>query len=158
MDDQTGQNPSVHGQSGKERSDQAGYRVLARKYRPRDFTDLIGQAPMVRTLTNAFETGRIAQAWMLTGVRGVGKTTTARILARGLNYKTDTIDRPTIDLTEIGEHCQAIMDAGHIIHRPPRDGHMAFIKTPDGISIELLQDGYLEPQEPWASMENSGSW
>jgi lactoylglutathione lyase len=50
------------------------------------------------------------------------------------------------------------MDAGHIIHRPPRDGHMAFVKTPDGISIELLQDGYLEPQEPWASMENSGSW
>ena len=114
MDDQTGQNPSVHGQSGKERSDQAGYRVLARKYRPRDFTDLIGQAPMVRTLTNAFETGRIAQAWMLTGVRGVGKTTTARILARGLNYKTDTIDRPTIDLTEIGEHCQAIMEGRHV--------------------------------------------
>ena len=58
----------------------------------------------------------------------------------------------------IYETCQAIMDAGHIIHRPPRDGHMAFVKTPDGISIELLQDGYLEPQEPWASMENSGSW
>ncbi len=54
--------------------------------------------------------------------------------------------------------CQRIMDAGHIIHRPPRDGHMAFVKTPDGISIELLQDGYLEPAEPWASMENTGSW
>jgi transcriptional regulator with AAA-type ATPase domain len=54
---------------------------------PADFTDLIGQEPMVRTLTNAFETGRIAQAWMLTGVRGVGKTTTARILARALNYR-----------------------------------------------------------------------
>ena len=54
---------------------------------------------MVRTLTNAFETGRIPQAWILTGVRGVGKTTTARILARGLNYKTATIgDRPTIDM------------------------------------------------------------
>ena len=66
-------------------SDGGGYRVLARKYRPKDFTDLIGQEPMVRTLTNAFETGRIAQAYMLTGVRGVGKTTTARILARGLN-------------------------------------------------------------------------
>ncbi len=121
MDDQTGSNKPVDGQSadaspGPDRTDrnQAGYRVLARKYRPRDFTDLIGQAPMVRTLTNAFETGRIAQAWMLTGVRGVGKTTTARILARALNYKTDTIDRPTIDLAELGEHCQAIMDGRHV--------------------------------------------
>lgn len=54
--------------------------------------------------------------------------------------------------------CQAIMDAGHTVHRPPRDGHMAFVKTPDGISVELLQDGNLPPQEPWASMENTGSW
>jgi len=73
------------------------YRVLARKYRPRDFSGLIGQEPMVRTLTNAFSTGRIAQAWMLTGVRGVGKTTTARILARALNYRTATgTSRPSI--------------------------------------------------------------
>ena len=92
-----------------------GYRVLARKYRPKDFTDLmVGQEPMVRTLTNAFETGRIAQAYMLTGVRGVGKTTTARILARALNYKTSDIDRPTIDLREPGEHCQAIMEGRHV--------------------------------------------
>lgn len=69
---------------------------------------------MVRTLTNAFETGRIAQAYMLTGVRGVGKTTTARILARALNYKTDTIDKPTIDLRIPGEHCQAIMEGRHV--------------------------------------------
>lgn len=54
--------------------------------------------------------------------------------------------------------CQRLMDAGHIIHRPPRDGHMAFVKTPDGISVELLQDGHLPPQEPWASMENTGNW
>jgi lactoylglutathione lyase len=54
--------------------------------------------------------------------------------------------------------CQRLMDAGVTINRPPRDGHMAFVKTPDGISIELLQDGHLEPREPWASMENSGSW
>ena len=54
--------------------------------------------------------------------------------------------------------CQRILDAGHIVHRPPRDGHMAFVKTPDGISIELLQDGVLEPAEPWASMPNTGSW
>lgn len=54
--------------------------------------------------------------------------------------------------------CQRLADAGHIIHRPPRDGHMAFVKSPDGISVELLQEGRLEPQEPWASMENVGSW
>ena len=65
----------------------ASYRVLARKYRPSTFDDLIGQEAMVRTISNAFETGRIPQAWILTGVRGVGKTTTARILARALNYE-----------------------------------------------------------------------
>jgi DNA polymerase-3 subunit gamma/tau len=91
-----------------------GYRVLARKYRPADFSSLIGQEPMVRTLTNAFATGRIAQAWMLTGVRGVGKTTTARILARALNYKTATVDQPSIELAEIGEHCRAIMEGRHV--------------------------------------------
>jgi DNA polymerase-3 subunit gamma/tau len=90
------------------------YRVLARKYRPSDFTGLIGQEPMVRTLTNAFQTGRIAQAWMLTGVRGVGKTTTARILARALNYKTDLIDQPSVDLSTPGEDCQAIMEGRHV--------------------------------------------
>jgi DNA polymerase-3 subunit gamma/tau len=92
----------------------AGYRVLARKYRPADFSSLIGQEPMVRTLTNAFSSGRIAQAWMLTGVRGVGKTTTARILARALNYKTAEIDQPSVDLTTLGEHCKAIMDGRHV--------------------------------------------
>jgi DNA polymerase-3 subunit gamma/tau len=91
----------------------SAYRVLARKYRPRDFSALIGQEPMVRTLKNAFETGRIAQAWMLTGVRGVGKTTTARILARALNYQTDTINQPTVDLAIEGEHCRAIMEGRH---------------------------------------------
>lgn len=54
--------------------------------------------------------------------------------------------------------CRRIMDAGHTVHRPPRDGHMAFVKTPDGISIELLQDGALPPAEPWASMPNTGTW
>ena len=54
---------------------------------------------------------------------------------------------------------QQIADAGHIVHRPPRDGHMAFVKTPDGISIELLQEGdSLPSQEPWASMPNTGEW
>src|SRR5690606_25776968 len=78
------------------------------------FSELIGQEPMVRTLTNAFATGRIAQAWMLTGVRGVGKTTTARILARALNYKTAGTDRPSIDLSVPGEHCRAIMEGRHV--------------------------------------------
>jgi lactoylglutathione lyase len=54
--------------------------------------------------------------------------------------------------------CQRLMDSGVTINRPPRDGHMAFVKTPDGISIELLQEGHLPPQEPWASMANTGSW
>ncbi|WP_299868753.1 DNA polymerase III subunit gamma/tau [uncultured Hoeflea sp.] len=107
MDDTTGATPSPA-------TEKPAYRVLARKYRPRDFTDLIGQEPMVRTLTNAFATGRIAQAWMLTGVRGVGKTTTARILARALNYQTAEIDQPTIDLTTPGEHCPAIMEGRHV--------------------------------------------
>ena len=90
------------------------YRVLARKYRPHSFDDLIGQGPMVQTLSNAFKTGRIAQAYMLTGVRGVGKTTTARILARALNYQTADIDEPTIDLKEEGEHCSAIIEGRHM--------------------------------------------
>ena len=92
----------------------APYRVLARKYRPQRFEDLIGQEPMVRTLTNAFAAGRIPQAWMLTGVRGVGKTTTARILARALNFRSAAVDRPSIDLTVPGEHCKAIMEGRHV--------------------------------------------
>ncbi|MBY8824549.1 VOC family protein [Sphingomonas colocasiae] len=59
---------------------------------------------------------------------------------------------------DIYETCQRLMDAGITINRPPRDGHMAFVRTPDGISIELLQDGRLEPAEPWASMPNTGQW
>jgi DNA polymerase-3 subunit gamma/tau len=108
-DDIAGQNTS--GQDGQK----TGYRVLARKYRPKDFSDLmVGQEAMVKTLTNAFESGRIAQAYMLTGVRGVGKTTTARILARALNYKTDTIDKPTIDMKVLGFHCQKIINGEHL--------------------------------------------
>mgnify|MGYP001766173258 CR=1 FL=1 len=91
------------------------YRVLARKYRPQSFDDLIGQEPMVRTLSNAFSTGRIAQGYMLTGVRGVGKTTTARILARALNYELPgEIDRPTIAMSREGVHCRAIMEGRHV--------------------------------------------
>jgi DNA polymerase-3 subunit gamma/tau len=91
------------------------YLVLARKYRPQTFNDLIGQDAMVRTLRNAFQSGRIAQAYMLTGVRGVGKTTTARIIARALNYsKPGEETGPTIDLTDFGEHCQAIIESRHV--------------------------------------------
>jgi DNA polymerase-3 subunit gamma/tau len=94
---------------------ESGYRVLARKYRPANFDDLIGQEPMVQTLRNAFEIGRIAQAYILTGVRGVGKTTTARILARGLNYETEAGDgAPTVDLSAMGIHCEAIMEGRHV--------------------------------------------
>jgi DNA polymerase-3 subunit gamma/tau len=92
------------------------YRVLARKYRPASFDDLIGQEAVVRTVSNAFETGRIPQAWILTGVRGVGKTTTARILARALNYELPdgSIKSPTIHMPTLGVHCQAIMESRHM--------------------------------------------
>ena len=92
------------------------YRVLARKYRPSSFEDLIGQDAVVRTVSNAFETGRIPQAWILTGVRGVGKTTTARILARALNYELPdgSAKGPTIHMPVLGVHCQAIMESRHM--------------------------------------------
>ena len=92
------------------------YRVLARKYRPSSFADLIGQDAMVRTVSNAFETGRIPQAWILTGVRGVGKTTTARILARALNYELPdgSVKGPTIHMPALGLQCQAIMESRHV--------------------------------------------
>jgi DNA polymerase-3 subunit gamma/tau len=93
----------------------AAYTVLARKYRPRNFDDLIGQEGMVRTLKNAFASGRIAHAFMLTGVRGVGKTTTARLLARALNYESDTVHQPSVaDLAVEGRHCKAIIEGRHL--------------------------------------------
>ncbi|MFN4353569.1 DNA polymerase III subunit gamma/tau [Parvibaculum sp.] len=92
-----------------------GYQVLARKYRPTVFEDLVGQEAMVRTLRNAFETDRVAHAFMLTGVRGVGKTTTARILARALNYEKPGVDKPTIHMEDgPGIHCDAIMESRHV--------------------------------------------
>ena len=93
----------------------APYTVIARKYRPRNFDDLIGQEGMVRTLKNAFATGRIAHAFMLTGVRGVGKTTTARLLARALNYESDAVHQPSVeDLAVEGVHCRAIIEGRHL--------------------------------------------
>ncbi len=86
------------------------YRVLARKYRPRDFAGLIGQEAMVRTLTNAMESGRLAHAFVLTGVRGIGKTTTARIIARALNCETG----PTTTPCGVCAHCTAIDEDRHV--------------------------------------------
>ena len=91
------------------------YRVLARKYRPTTFDDLIGQEAMVRTLRNAFALGRIAHAWMLTGVRGVGKTTTARIVAKGLNcIGADGTGGPTTEPCGLCDPCRAIAEGRHV--------------------------------------------
>ena len=88
--------------------------ALARKYRPKTFAELIGQEAMVRTLRNAFASGRVAQAYMLTGVRGVGKTTTARLIARALNYEAPGADGPTLDMEGEGIHCRAILESRHL--------------------------------------------
>ncbi len=90
--------------------------ALARKYRPKLFSELIGQDAMVQTLRNAFASGRVAQAYMLTGVRGVGKTTTARLIARALNYVPPGggDGAPTLDMGEEGEHCRAILESRHL--------------------------------------------
>src|ERR671925_364583 len=91
------------------------YRVLARKYRPRDFSGLIGQEALVRTLRNAIAQGRLAHGFMLTGVRGVGKTTTARILARCFNcIGTDGKGGPTAEPCGQCEHCRAIAEDRHV--------------------------------------------
>src|SRR5712675_758718 len=91
------------------------YRVLARKYRPSDFTGLIGQEALVRTLSNAFAIQRIAHAFMLTGVRGVGKTTTARIIARALNcIGPDGKGGPTVDPCGVCENCKSITEDRHV--------------------------------------------
>tara|TARA_B100001989_G_scaffold251218_1_gene229936 strand:+ start:448 stop:2190 length:1743 start_codon:yes stop_codon:yes gene_type:complete len=93
---------------------QEAYRVLARKYRPQNFDELIGQDALVRTLKNAIEMGRIAHAFMLTGVRGVGKTTTARIIAKSLNYTgADGKSGPTTGATDDCKLCQAISEDRH---------------------------------------------
>ena len=94
--------------------DDGPYRVLARKYRPTNFSDLIGQDALVRTVTNAIRTGRLAHAFLLTGVRGVGKTSTARILARALNCTGTGDEGPTAEPCGVCEHCQAIAGDRHV--------------------------------------------
>ncbi|SMX45153.1 DNA polymerase III subunit gamma/tau [Actibacterium lipolyticum] len=92
-----------------------GYQVLARKYRPATFADLIGQEAMVRTLKNAFEADRIAQAFIMTGIRGTGKTTTARIISKGMNcIGPDGNGKPTTDPCGVCEHCVAIAEGRHV--------------------------------------------
>ncbi len=96
-------------------SDQPAYQVLARKYRPETFADLVGQDAMVRTLKNAFDADRIAQAFIMTGIRGTGKTTTARIIAKGMNcIGKDGQGGPTTDPCGVCEHCVAIMEGRHV--------------------------------------------
>jgi DNA polymerase-3 subunit gamma/tau len=90
------------------------YLVLARKYRPRDFSTLVGQDAMVQTLGNAFAQNRIHHAFIMTGVRGVGKTTTARILARAFNYEDESGRHPTLALEKEGVHCRAIIEGRHV--------------------------------------------
>ncbi|SHH04004.1 DNA polymerase-3 subunit gamma/tau [Cognatiyoonia sediminum] len=96
-------------------SDQPAYQVLARKYRPETFADLVGQDAMVRTLKNAFDADRIAQAFIMTGIRGTGKTTTARIIAKGMNcIGPDGNGGPTTEPCGVCEHCTAIMEGRHV--------------------------------------------
>jgi len=96
-------------------SEDSGYRVLARKYRPETFADLVGQEAMVRTLKNAFEAGRIAQAFVMTGIRGTGKTTTARIIAKGMNCTgPDGTGGPTTTPCGVCENCRAISAGRHV--------------------------------------------
>jgi DNA polymerase-3 subunit gamma/tau len=108
MDDSSG--PSLF---GDEPAAPGGYLVLARKYRPRTFEDMIGQEAMVKTIANSFALGRVPHAYMLTGVRGVGKTTTARLLARALNYESESVHQPSIALDPPGVHCAEIMESRH---------------------------------------------
>ncbi|WP_189658328.1 DNA polymerase III subunit gamma/tau [Pseudodonghicola xiamenensis] len=101
--------------SGSPLSDSPAYQVLARKYRPETFADLVGQDAMVRTLKNAFAADRIAQAFIMTGIRGTGKTTTARIIAKGMNcIGPDGTGGPTTEPCGVCEHCRAIMEGRHV--------------------------------------------
>ncbi len=126
----------------------ASYRVLARKYRPATFGDLIGQDAMVRTISNAFESGRIPQAWILTGVRGVGKTTTARILARALNYEVPdgSVTAPTVKMPGLGIHCEAIMESRHLFPPPARGRNKVGVPQGEG-SIDHKSEQRWEADE-----------
>ncbi|MDP6515915.1 MAG: DNA polymerase III subunit gamma/tau, partial [Alphaproteobacteria bacterium] len=108
--------PDADTDNGTAPTTEGVYRVLARKYRPRRFADLVGQDALVRTLTNAFASGRLAHAYLLCGVRGIGKTTSARIIARALNCigADGTGTAPTIEPCGACENCRAIADDRHV--------------------------------------------
>ena len=106
--------PRAYSPAMSESAKNESYQVLARKYRPQTFDDMIGQEALVTTLTNAFKVGRVAHAFMLTGVRGIGKTTTARLLARALNYESETVKGPSVELGTQGLHCASIMTSTHM--------------------------------------------
>ena len=90
------------------------HKILARKYRPQSFSELVGQESILSTISNSIESNRISQAYLFTGIRGVGKTTIARVLARTLNYTLDNIEySPSINLENIGLNCEAIMESRH---------------------------------------------
>src|ERR1041384_6263901 len=126
----------------------APYRVLARKYRPASFAELIGQDAMLRTLSNAIAAGRLAQAYMLTGVRGVGKTTTARVIARALNCTgADGANAgPTIEVCGVCEHCTAIAESRHVdvieMDAASRTGVNDIRDLIDGVNYRPLQARY----------------
>ena len=119
--------------------------VLARKYRPQNFAEVIGQDAMVRTLSNAIASGRIAQAFMLTGVRGIGKTTTARIIARALNcVGPDGKGGPTIEPCGVCEHCTAIAQealANIARHARAREVHVTLDADRRELALTIKDDG-----------------
>ncbi|MDJ0977154.1 MAG: DNA polymerase III subunit gamma/tau [Erythrobacter sp.] len=109
------QEPAPEPMSADSKPSAQPYRVLARKYRPQTFSELVGQEPMVRTLANAIERDRLAHAFLMTGVRGVGKTSTARLIAKALNcIGPDGKGGPTIDPCGVCENCVAIAEGRHI--------------------------------------------
>lgn len=126
------------------------------------FFDLLGLKEVRRMES---EKGRFTLIFLATpeDMNGAGERANAEV---ELTYNWDPEDYAggrnfghlAYRVENIYDTCRRLMDGGVTINRPPRDGHMAFVKTPDGISIELLQDGVLEPAEPWASMPNTGTW
>ncbi|MDA1100363.1 MAG: VOC family protein [Proteobacteria bacterium] len=127
------------------------------------FCDLLG---MVETRRSESEKGRYTNIFLAASAdEDAARATKAPVVE--LTYNWDPEDYAggrnfghlAFQVDNIYQTCQRLMDAGVTINRPPRDGYMAFVRTPDNISIELLQDGDpLPPQEPWASMENTGNW
>jgi DNA polymerase-3 subunit gamma/tau len=140
-------NPAATGSPSGSTEAPSAYRVLARKYRPRTFAEMIGQEAMVRTLSNAIAQGRLAHAFILTGVRGVGKTTTARILARAFNcVGPDGSGGPTVEPCGVCEHCRAIAEDRHVdvmeMDAASRTGVADIRELIDGVRYAPVQARY----------------